>query len=311
MRVVSLIASSTETVCALGFEETLVGRSHECDYPASVKALPAVSQPRFDIHGTSREIDDRVKQAVQKFDSVYQIDKGRLRALKPDVIITQDHCEVCAVSLKDVEAAVCEWGGAQPPTIVTLLPNCLEDIWDGMTRIGAALGESQKANAKIREYQNRIQAIARKIPDGPAPSVACLEWLDPLMVAGNWVPELAQLLRARDPFGVPGKHSPWMEWEALVKEDPDYIFVMPCGWDIPKARQEMAGLERRPEWARLKAVKTGNVYLTDGNQYFNRPGPRIVESLEILAEILYPKNFQFGHQSRGWQKYAVFGEIST
>ena len=301
MKIVSLIASSTEMVCALGCKDQLVGRSHECDYPESVATLPVCSQPRFEIQGSSREIDERVKETLNTATSVYEIDAERLRSLKPDVIITQDHCEVCAVSLKDVENAVCTFPDPKP-AIVTLLPNNLNDIWTGAQRIATAIGVPERGKEVIRTYQERMRAIQQKVSGVERrPSVACIEWLDPLMPAGNWVPELVELAGGINLFGEAGKHSPWMEWKELKAKDPDIILIMPCGWDIPKAREEMAALIQKPGWKDLKAVKTRKVFLTDGNQFFNRPGPRVVESLEIMAEIFYPEKFRFGHQGSGWR----------
>ncbi|MDO8675102.1 MAG: cobalamin-binding protein [Candidatus Omnitrophota bacterium] len=302
MRIVSLIASSTEIVCALGFEGSLVGRSHECDYPLDVRQLPACSEPKFNIHGTSREIDERVKTIVRESLSVYRVDTERLKALKPDVIITQDHCEVCAVSLKDVQEAVCDWVGDEVK-IVTLRPNALLDVWQGIRQVADALGQPNQAEKLIRHCQERMSDIARKTKSLPQhPSVACIEWIEPLMCAGNWVPELVEMAGGKDLFGKPGEHSPWMSWEQLHQADPEVIIVMPCGWDIERIRQEMPILMKNPGWHQLKAVRQNKVYLTDGNQYFNRPGPRLVESLEILAEIMHPKVFQFGHEGVGWQR---------
>ncbi len=303
MRIVSLIASSTELVCALGFEKNLVGRSHECDWPASVQKLPACSEPKFNIHGTSKEIDERVKHVLANSLSVYRVHVEALKALKPDVIVTQDHCEVCAVSLKDVERAVCDWLGPKVK-IVALKPNDLADIWDGFRDVAQALGSPSAGDHLVQHCQGRMEAISKQaLQETKRPSVATIEWIDPLMPAGNWVPELITMLGAKNLFGQAGKHSPWMEWEDLRHKDPDVIVVMPCGWDMARARQEMPILLQKPGWKELKAVKEGRVYLTDGNQYFNRPGPRLVESLEILAEIFYPHTFSFGHESHGWQKF--------
>jgi iron complex transport system substrate-binding protein len=301
MKIVSLIASSTEIVCALGFEESLVGRSHECDYPPTVQKLPACSEAKLNVHGTSREIDDRVKEIVRESLSVYRVDAKLLKQLQPDVIVTQDHCEVCAVSLKDVEKATCDWVGQQTQ-IVTLHPNNLVDVFDSIRQVAAALGASKKAEILIASYQKRMDVIAQKAhQQKKSPSIVCIEWIEPLMAAGNWVPELVHMLGGRDLMGQAGKHSPWMTWEQLCEKDPDIIAVMPCGWDIARAREEMYYLTQRPGWQNLKAVRNAQVYMTDGNQYFNRPGPRLVESMEILAEIMYPKVFKFGHEGTGWQ----------
>ncbi len=291
MRIVSLIASATEIVCALGFESSLVGRSHECDFPPSVHSLPACSEPKFNIHGSSREIDDRVKAIVRDSLSVYKVDAQRLKDLKPDVIVTQDHCEVCAVSLKDVEAATCDWLG-HSVKIVALHPNDLNDIFKGIQQVADALGAPQRGKALVAQCQKDLAEVsvqARGLANPP--SVASIEWIEPLMAAGNWVPELVAMLGAQNCFGQAGQHSPWMTFEELTRKDPDVIVVMPCGWDIARTTQEMPLLVKQPGWSKLKAVRQGRVYLTDGNQYFNRPGPRIVESMRILAHVLYPHTF--------------------
>ncbi len=303
-KIVSLIASSTETVCRLGCEDQLVGRSHECDYPESVKKLPQCSAPRFDIHGSSAEIDARVKETLKTSSAVYTIDAEKLKALKPDVIITQDHCEVCAVSLKDVENAVCAFPDPKPE-IVTLLPNNLADVWGGIERIAKAAGVEERGKKMVREFKDRMANISNKVKQrNPAsPRVACIEWLEPLMPAGNWVPELPMMAGGINLFGEPGKHSPWMEWEEIRKQDPDIIVTMPCGWDLVKTEEEMPFLTQRPGWKDLKAVRGKKIFLTDGNQFFNRPGPRLVESLEILAEIFYPALFDFGHRGKDWRVF--------
>ncbi len=301
-RIVSLIASATEIVCALGFEDQIVGRSHECDYPDSVRRLPICTEPKFDVEGSSREIDQRVKVLLTDALSVYRVDSERLRALEPDVIVTQSHCEVCAVSLRDVERAVCSWLGACPK-LVSLAPNRLADVWTDIELVAEALDARERGDALIRSLQSRMEAIAARARSlAVQPSVACVEWIDPLMAAGNWMPELVEMAGGSNLFGEAGKHSPWMTWEQLVERDPDAIVVLPCGFDIPRSRREMPALTNRPEWPRLRAVRDGRVFLADGNQYFNRPGPRLVESLEILAELLHPEAFQFGHEHSGWQK---------
>jgi len=300
-RIVSLIASATEIVCALGFEAQLVGRSHECDYPLSVKGLPGCTEPKFDIHGSSAEIDQRVRAVLQQALSVYRVDADKLRELQPDVIVTQTQCEVCAVSQKDVELAVCGWLDSRP-TIVSLAPNSLPDVWTDIRRVAEALNAPQRGETLIQELQRRIDLIAAIAQKQPAhPTVACIEWIEPLMMAGNWMPELVEYAGGSLLFGEAGKHSPRLAWEEFVRQDPDTIFVMPCGWDIPKARAEMSALTSKPEWPGLRAVRQRRVFLTDGNQYFNRPGPRLVESLEILAEVLHPGAFSFGHEGSGWQ----------
>ncbi|MBI2980888.1 MAG: cobalamin-binding protein [Deltaproteobacteria bacterium] len=297
MKIISLIASSTEIVCALGCQEQLVGRSHECDYPPGVEKLPICTEPKLNVDGTSYEIDQRVKAIVQEGISVYRVDADLLRKLKPDVIITQDQCEVCAVSLKDVEQAVCEIVSSRPK-IVSLKTESLADLWRDIQKVADAVGVRECGERLVRGLKERMERLLSRVPTRPR--VACIEWLDPLMAAGNWMPELVEMAGGTNLFGEAGKHSPWMTWEELVQKDPDLILCLPCGWGIEKVRSEMPVLTKRPEWKKLKAVQTGRVYLLDGNQYFNRPGPRLVESLEILAEIFHPESFNFGHKGIGW-----------
>jgi iron complex transport system substrate-binding protein len=301
-RIVSLIASATEIVCALGFEDQLVGRSHECDYPRSVKRLPQVTSPKFNVEGTSAEIDHRVKSIVQDALSVYRVDAAVLEELKPTHIITQSQCEVCAVSLKDVEQAVCELTSSRP-IIVSLEPNSLDDVWDDISRVGDALNATSQAEELIDALRGGMDNVVQRTHWlDSSPSVAYIEWIDPLMAGGNWMPELIAMAGGLNLFGEAGKHSPWMTWDELLAKDPDIIFVSPCGFDIPRTLEEMNLLSDKPEWKNLKAVVEGRVFVADGNQYFNRPGPRLVESLEILAEVIHPNLFHFGHEGSGWVK---------
>lgn len=299
-RIVSLIASATEIVCALGFGCRLVGRSHECDHPGWVRELPVCTEPRFDPQGTSAEVDARVKEALRDALSVYRVHEEKLRALAPDVIVTQSQCEVCAVSLKDVEQAVCRWTGT-PTRIVSLEPNALADVWADIARVARALEEPESGDRLVARLQARMAAVADQARGLRRPSAACIEWIDPLMAAGNWMPELVEMAGGENLFGEAGAHSPWMEWSDLALRDPEIIVLLPCGYDLPKTRAEMRALLSRSGWPRLRAVREGRVALTDGNQYFNRPGPRMAESLEILAEIFHPDRFDFGHKGTGWE----------
>jgi len=304
-RIVSLIASATEIVCALGFEQQLVGRSHECDHPPTVKLLPQLTTPKFKVEGSSLEIDQRVKSILLDALSVYHVDAQRLDELAPTHIITQSQCEVCAVSLKDVELAVCELTSSNP-MIVSLEPNSLEDVWADILRVGTALGDPMRAEQLIDELQSRMDDIVQRTHWLDSnPGVAYIEWIEPLMAGGNWMPELVEKAGGINLFGETGKHSPWMTWDELLSKDPDILFISPCGFDIPRTLQEMNLLSDKPEWKGLKAVVSDRVFVADGNQYFNRPGPRLAESLEILAEIIHPNVFHFGHQGSGWVRYEV------
>jgi iron complex transport system substrate-binding protein len=303
-RIISLIASATEIVCALGFESQMVGRSHECDFPASVKRLPVCTSPKFEVEGLSYEIDQRVKAILQEALSVYRVDADLLERLRPSHIITQSQCEVCAVSLKDVEQAVCLFTGSQP-VIVSLEPNALADVWSDIRRVAAALNASERGEELVAGLRRRMDDVVAKARTAQSrPTVACVEWIEPLMAAGNWMPELVEMAGGVNLFGETGKHSPWMSWEELVAADPDVIFISPCGFDIARTMEETHLLTGKREWRELVSVKENRVFVADGNQYFNRPGPRLVESLEILSELLHPELFHFGHEGKGWLRLA-------
>jgi iron complex transport system substrate-binding protein len=210
---------------------------------------------------------------------------------------------VCAVSLKDVEAAVCQFTSSNPQ-IVSLEPNSLADVWSDIIRVGAALNATDRAEQLVDELQGRMDDIVQRTHWVDSnPTVAYVEWIEPLMAGGNWMPELIAMAGGVNLFGEAGKHSPWMTWDELVEKDPDIIFVSPCGFDIQRTMEEMNLLSNKPEWKGLKSVKHERVFVADGNQYFNRPGPRLVESLEILAEVIHPYLFHFGHEGHGWVRY--------
>jgi len=303
MRVVTLIASATEIVCALGCRDQLVGRSHECDFPPDVRDLPALTEPKFPVDGASYDIDQRVKAIIQEGTAVYRVFADRLAELDPDVIVTQDQCEVCAASLSDVEQALCDWTG-RPMRIVSLQPNALADIWGDIRKVAGALGIDGQGEALVSDLRKRMTAVqAQATAQAERPRVACIEWVDPLMAAGNWVPELVEMAGGENLFGEAGKHAPWMTWDELAQADPDVILVLPCGYDIARTLQDMPILEAKPGWRDLRAVREGRVVIADGNQYFNRPGPRVAESLEIMAEICHPGALDYGHAGKGWVRH--------
>ncbi len=306
MRVVSLIPSATEIVCALGEGDRLVGRSHECDHPPEVRELPHCTEPKFEADGTSYGIDQRVKGLLQEGLSVYRVDADRLERLRPDVILTQDQCEVCAVSVDAVVDAVRERLGPET-RVVSLSPRTLEDVFDDVGRVADALGVGDRGMTlagDLRRRMARVSAEAHGVAGAGQEreplDVALIEWLDPLMAAGNWMPTLVRMAGGRPVFGDAGEHSPWLEWEALRRADPDVLVVVPCGFGLDRTRDELEALTGRPGWDELSAVRSGRVYLADGHSYFNRPGPRLVESLEILVEILHPGGPEAGHRGTGW-----------
>lgn len=312
MRVLSLIASSTEIVAALGATSKLVGRSHECDFPPSVQALPQVTIPSFPTGGSSADIDREVKTRLRDALSIYEVDREKLQSLQPDVILTQTQCEVCAVSLKDVELALAEQTGFAGK-IVSLQPNALADIYEDIRRVARALELEAKGDRLVAELQGRISAITRiahriieKENGAVRPRVAMIEWIEPMMAAGNWMPELVAAAAAENLFGAAGKHSPRMTMEELVAADPDVVIVAPCGFDLARTKREIGLITENPKFRGLRAYREGRVAIADGNQYLNRPGPRTVEALEVLAEIIYPGKFKFERAplsdgSRGWE----------
>jgi iron complex transport system substrate-binding protein len=283
-----LIASATEIVDALGQLHHLVGRSHECDFPEAVNFLPVCTRPRIAIDADSREIDRQVKQSAQTSVSIYDVLDDVLERLEPTHILTQIQCEVCAVSLRDVEQALAR-GLKGAPQVVSLQPDSLDQIWQDFRRVAAALNIPKEGERAVTRLQERMSALAPPPQAENPPRVACIEWLEPLMAAGNWTPELIAMAGGVNLFGESGRHSPWMTWDELADADPDILILAPCGFDLARTEQEMHWMTDRPGWGRLRAVRQGRVYLADGNQYFNRPGPRVVESLEALVEMLHPE----------------------
>lgn len=307
LRIVSLIPSATEIVAALGYGEYLVGRSHECDFPESVRDLPICTEPKFDPVGTSAEIHERVSNLLREALSVYRVKTAVLAELQPTHIITQAQCEVCAVSLSDVEQAVKQLVGSAESAadiqVISLQPERLAEVWTDMERVATALNASAVGQSAAKSVIERLQARLQPVETEPRPTIACIEWTEPLMAAGNWVPELVTLAGGQSCFGKAGEHSDWMSWAELTAANPDIIIVMPCGYDLEKTRQATAEMAEHREWPQLKAVQTGRVYVTDGNQYFNRPGPRLVESGEILAEIIQGKPVAKDRQPAGWELF--------
>jgi len=284
-----MISSATEIVHALGALPWLVGRSHECDYPEEVRALPACTAPRFAVDGDSREIDRLVRQSMAESISVYQVFDDVLERLQPTHILTQIHCEVCAVSLRDVQRSVAA-RLASRPQVVSLQPSSLTEVWEDIRRVARSLEIEARGEQLVARLQERMRTIADIAHAAtPRPRLACIEWIEPLMPTANWMPELVQMAGA--------ENVEWRTWEDLTAADPDIILVMPCGFDLQRALTEIYWLTGRDGWHRLQAVRNGRVFVADGNQYFNRPGPRLVESLEILAAIAHPEVFPPRHAS--------------
>ncbi|WP_237073473.1 cobalamin-binding protein [Mucilaginibacter mali] len=304
-KIVSLLPAATEIVCALGLQENLVGRSHECDYPEAVKELPVCSEANFEDGLSSLEIDIKVKEILADALSVYTVRREQIKALQPDVVITQAQCEVCAVSLQEVEQALDNYLDKQT-SILSLQPNKLDDIFNDITAVANALNVPEAGADLLERLHERVDIIKHKLKFiDTKPTVACIEWLEPLMISGNWVPELVEIAGGTPVLAANGKHSPYVKWDDIAAADPDIIVLMPCGFSMDRTLREVSILLQQPGFNALKAVKNNRLYITDGNHYFNRPGPRIVDSIEILAEIINPKQFIFGYEGEGWMKFGV------
>lgn len=300
MRIVSLIASATEIVHLLGLTRFQVGRSHECDYPEEILQLPVCTAPAIATGGTSAEIDALVRQKVASAISVYEVFADVLDRLRPTHIVTQVQCRVCAVSLEDVERALAETVASRP-SLVALDAGSLAGIEADIQKVADACGIPDRGLETLRDLRARMDRIARAARRAAdRPTAACIEWVEPLMASGNWVPELIEMANGRNLFGEAGLHSPALRWSDLVSADPDVILVTPCGFGLERTWREMYWLTGRPEWPSLKAVRSGRVFLIDGNRYMNRPGPSVVESLRIVAEVLHPDIFEPTLEGTGW-----------
>jgi iron complex transport system substrate-binding protein len=294
-RVISLIASATEILHGLGAGNLQVARSHECDYPHGVLDLPQLTRAKFKVAGaTSAEIDRSVKGLLEQGLAVYEVDAERMRALAPDIILTQDQCEVCAVSLADVERALCTWtdGAAR---IVSLRPHTMDDVYADIHRIAAAIDRADAGQTLVTSMQARLAEIKASVAGRTKPVLGFIEWIEPPMSGGHWMPELIATAGGVSPFGITGENSPWVSWDEVAAADPDILLVAPCGYEISISLPEMEALRGHPVISGLRAVREGRVFIADGNAFFNRPGPRLVESAEILAEILHPDVRTYGH----------------
>ncbi|MDT8370255.1 MAG: ABC transporter substrate-binding protein, partial [Longimicrobiales bacterium] len=294
--IVSLIASATEIVDGLGYFNHLVGVSHECDHPEGVADLPRLSAPKVDPERPSAEIDRDVRRLVEDGLSVYAVDVELLQELAPDVIVTQDHCEVCAVSLSDVEDALCALD--LPDTVVcSLHPRDLDDVREDIRKVAAVIGDPPAGERLVERIDGRLDALSRTTRDAQPPRVALIEWLAPPMVAGGWMPDLARAAGAEPIIVTDSKHFETVDWDRIAREDPDVVVVLPCGFELPRTLQEIEEPAVRAGLASVRAVREGRLLVLDGNAYFNRPGPRLADSAELLAAWLHPDLFP-GHERR-------------
>jgi iron complex transport system substrate-binding protein len=299
MRIVSLLASATEIVCALGAGEMLVGRSHECDNPDWVRSLPACSSPAFDIAVSSGEIDAEVRRRLRSGEPLYHIHGELIRELHADVLITQSHCEVCAVTPGEVERSGACLPAAQQ---VALSASNLHEVFQGILQIGQALGLEDRAEAVVGGERERLDKVREKVSRFRRPTVVMLEWTDPLFAMGNWGPELVEIANGELLLGKKGEYSAAIPSEQLRDADPEYLIVAPCGFNLQRSLREQGVLERHPWWRDLQAVRSGNVSFADGNLFFNRSGMTISQTAEIIAEILHGISFGGRTEEISWRR---------
>jgi iron complex transport system substrate-binding protein len=288
-RIVSLLSSATEILFALGLDKNVAAVSHECNFPADALQKPKATFTRLDTNRASADIDDEVKTLAAAGQPLYGVDREMLKQLRPDLIITQTQCDVCAVSYEEVASIVADEPLLSETRVVTLNPQRLADVFSDIQRIGAETDRWAEAAALLDSLQQRVEKVksakARGIAAHP-PRVACIEWIEPLMIAANWVPELVVLAGGLHGMTQAGHHTGYTSWAELAAYDPDVVIVAPCGFDLQRTTEETKRLDRVPEWNALRAVRTERVFAIDGDAYLNRSGPRLVDSVEMLAGLL-------------------------
>jgi iron complex transport system substrate-binding protein len=287
MRIVSLLPSATETICALGLEDQLVGVTHECDYPPFVRDLPKVTETLIPTDATSAEIDGLVRERLDDGRALYALDLTVLESLRPDLIVTQALCDVCAVAEAEVKAAACTLPGA--PRVINLEPESLGEVFAAMRQVAEAAGVVAESEGIIRVLRDRVEDVVRRSNATPdRPRVALLEWLDPPFSCGHWNPELVRLAGGVEGLGREGERSRTLRWEEVVGWAPEVVVIACCGFSTERTLEDLPLLNAVPGWENVPAVGAGRVYVVDGSQYFSRPGPRLVDSLEILAHAIHP-----------------------
>ena len=299
MKIISLLPAATEIVCLLGLEKSLVGVSDDSDFPEGVSKLPKVTTTTMGPNLSSLEIDKKVKAAKHRGSSVFHIDTKVLAELAPDLILTQELCPVCAPAFTDVEKAAKKI--LHNTQIISLEPHSIFDILKNIQTVGELTETKQKAKEILVSLQSRLSVLSKKLISKKKPSVLIIEWLDPVMIAGHWVPEMVQ--RAGGAILIAKKKEPsrYLSWDDVILLDPDCIIVAPCGFSIQRTVREISLLKQKKDFKKLKAHKNSRIFLVDGNAYLTRPGPRIIDGTEIMAEILHPKIFQRNYSRSAWR----------
>lgn len=287
MRIVSLLPSATEIIGALGLEDELVGVTHECDYPPSARALPKVTNTLIPTHASSAEIDRLVRDKLGEQSALYTLNMEELQRLRPSLIVTQALCDVCAVAEDEVKNAACALPGM--PRVINLEPETLDEVLDCVRLVGDAAGVPERADAVVAALRARVDAVVERGRHAPnRPRVALLEWLDPPFSTGHWNPELVHLAGGEDGLGRAGHKSRTLEWREVIDWRPEVVLISCCGFTAERTMDDVGLLHDVPGWDALPAVRSGRVFVTDGSAYFSRPGPRLVDSLELLAHVTHP-----------------------
>ena len=298
MRICSLLPSATEVIAALGLSDELVGISHECDYPPSVKNVPIMVEPMIPPHGlSSDDIDRHVSQLVASGQRLYRLNEHLLRQAQPDLILSQDLCHVCAVTPDQLHDALCSM--PRQPTVLTLNPGTVHDVIDDVVRIGDAAGRPVEGHRLAAQLRDRLEAIRIRFQGiAHRPRVVCIEWLSPLYVAGHWVPEMVQLAGGQAVLSQPGSSSRVVTWDEILGVAPNVLIVMPCGFSVDRTHRELFELRQQPGQWRLPSDLAQHTFLVDASSYFSRPGPRLIDGIELLAAILHPADHDYIHESK-------------
>lgn len=309
MRIVSLLPSATEIVCALGLQEHLVGVSHGCNYPPGVDTLPRMTSTRVPYHAGSDEIDAYVRDHLGDNTALYDLDMDALAAVRPDVVVSQALCDVCAVATGDVRDAIRSLPGR--PTLIDLTPNSLTDVFDDMLRVGEAAGAQAAARdlvASLTARRDRVAERSDAIAKADRPRVMFFEWLLPPFSGGHWNPELVTLAGGDDLLGNPGEPSRTLDWQTVIDASPELAFVACCGFSIERALLDITALAENPAWQSLPAVRAHRLFVADGNAYFSSPGPRLLDGLELMAHTLHPAVHPAPEKGSVWQPGGQLGQ---
>ena len=290
MRICSLLPSATEIAYAIGLGDSIVGVSHECDYPAEAATKPSLLRTRIDPTAPPAAIDRQVREIIARGESIYAVDASTLEALAPDLILTQDLCHVCAASPDDLATALARF--RHPPRVLSLTPRSLKEVWDDIRKVGEASGRQKEADTVANALSRRVCAVAEKAARAAfRPRVLCLEWLDPYFLGGHWVPEMVACAGGEDVLGRPGEPSFEVTVEQIAQSGAERLIVMPCGYSAARASAECDAVGFPESWRELPAIRNGQVFAVDANAYFSRPGPRLADGVELLAHLIHPELF--------------------